>query len=201
MAQENLDRRVQRTRRLLQEALLELILEKGYDRITVQNIIDRADVGRSTFYTHYLDKKDLLESGLEPLRQELGQHLAGEDRAEGSEWLLLPSLALFRHTGQHHDLYKAMIGGKGTDIVIKAMDEALGAHARAHLDELIAERGSPSVPAHLIVTHLVGALQALLTWWLDSDMPYSPEAMHDIYRQMAIPAVAAVFDRTVSILT
>ena len=65
MKNDNIDRRVQRTRQLLNEALMALIVEKGYDAITVQNLIDRANLGRSTFYAHYQDKDDLLLSGME----------------------------------------------------------------------------------------------------------------------------------------
>src|SRR5687767_3562998 len=61
------DRRVRRTRRLVQQALVELILEKGYDAVTVTDIIDRADVGRSTFYAHFTDKQDVLFSNLDEL--------------------------------------------------------------------------------------------------------------------------------------
>ena len=196
MTKRNVDRRVQRTRQLLRDALIALILEKGYDKITVQNIIDRANLGRSTFYAHYLDKEDLLESGLEKLRKELGQHLAGEDAVEGSEWLLLPSLALFRHTGEYHHLYKAMIGGKGIDVVVKTIHDALIAHAQTHLEQLVAKGEQPSVPPLVIVTYLVGALQALLTWWLDNDMPYPPEQMDEMFRQLTKPGVAAVFRKT-----
>ncbi len=196
MAKKNVDRRVQRTRQLLHHALIALVLEKGYDKITVQDIIDRANIGRSTFYAHYLDKEDLLEKSLEPLRQELGQHLAEEDTVEGSVWSLLPSLALFRHTGQHHHLYKAMIGGKGIDIVVKTIRDALIAHAQTHLEQLAATGGQPSVPPLVIITYLVGALQALLTWWLDADMPYSPEQMNEMFQQLTIPGVSAVFGET-----
>jgi AcrR family transcriptional regulator len=64
------DRRIQRTRRLLQDALVGLILEKGYEAITVQDILDRANVGRSTFYEHFYDKDDLLLSSFEFLRDD-----------------------------------------------------------------------------------------------------------------------------------
>ena len=67
------DRRVQRTRTLLTRALMELIVEKGYQAITVQDIIDRANLGRSTFYAHFLDKEDLLMSGLEEVVHQLIQ--------------------------------------------------------------------------------------------------------------------------------
>jgi len=195
MVKGKVDRRVQRTRQLLHDALTALILEKGYDKITVQDIIERANVGRSTFYAHYLDKQDLLESGLERLRDELGRNLTGDDAAESAEWTLLPTLELFRHTGQHHDLFRAMIGGTGIDVVVRTIDEALTAHAQALLAELVAERGQPSVPARVMVTYLVGALLALLTWWLDNDMPYPPEQMDQIFQQLTEPGVLAVFGK------
>ena len=196
MAKRTVDRRVQRTRQLLQDALIALILEKGYDRTTVQNIIDRANVGRSTFYAHYLDKEDLLKRGMERLHDELGQNLAGECAVEDSEWSPLPSLALFRHTGETHHLYRAMIGGKGIDVVKKAIEDALIAHARTYLDQLEAEGRCSSVQPPIMVTYLVGALLALLTWWLDHELPYSPEQMDVMYRQLTAPGVMAVLGKT-----
>ena len=74
MGSRKVDRRIQRTRQLLDNALIELILEKEYDKITVQNIIDQANVGRSTFYAHYLDKDDLLEKSMERTMEEFGPH-------------------------------------------------------------------------------------------------------------------------------
>ena len=69
-----MDRRIQRTRQLLHEALIELIQEKGYEAVTVQDILDRANLGRSTFYLHYRDKEELLLSGFERLRDEFEAH-------------------------------------------------------------------------------------------------------------------------------
>ena len=66
-----IDRRVARTRRTLHEALIRLIMRKGYDALTVQEIIDEADIGRATFYAHYRGKDDLLRGGFERLRGEL----------------------------------------------------------------------------------------------------------------------------------
>jgi AcrR family transcriptional regulator len=66
-----IDRRAARTRRTLHDALIRLILRKGYDALTVQEIIDDADVGRATFYAHYRGKDDLLRGGFERLRNQL----------------------------------------------------------------------------------------------------------------------------------
>ena len=94
MEQAKHDRRSQRTRQLLSDALVALILEKRYDAITVQDILDRANVGHSTFYTHFYDKDDLLLSDLDALLARLHQVI--DDGSHGPS-VLVPSLALFRH--------------------------------------------------------------------------------------------------------
>ncbi len=193
MENKKVDRRIQRTRQLLQDALIALILEKGYDKITVQNIIDQANVGRSTFYAHYLDKDDLMESSVEQLRAELGQHMA-EASPDGGKEAYLPSLALFRHTQKQHHLYKAMIGGRGIEIVVKAIQEGITAHALAHFEG--AERAGKrlAVPIEILTTHLASSLQTLLTWWLDNDMPYSPEQMNEMFLQLVTEGINAVIE-------
>src|SRR5438876_1337529 len=109
------DRRTARTREMLYSALIALILRKGYDGISVQDIIDEANVGRSTFYDHYTGKEELLRSGFERLRS----HLTDRQRAtraptgEQRNRTLGFSLAMFEHAQSHHDLYRAMAGGRG----------------------------------------------------------------------------------------
>jgi AcrR family transcriptional regulator len=195
MQAERIDRRVQRTRQLLLDALIALILEKGYDKITVQNIIDRANVGRSTFYSHYLDKEDLMENSMERLLQELGQHMAKAD-TDGEEEAFPPSLPLFRHTQKQHHLYKAMIGGGGIDIVVKAINDAIISHAQAHFERLEREGCHLLVPMPVVTTYLAGSLQTLLTWWLDNDMPYPPEQINHMFLQLTMPGISAALEQT-----
>jgi AcrR family transcriptional regulator len=119
------DRRVRRAKQRLNDALESLIIEKGYDKITVQDLIDRADVGRSTFYAHYETKDDLLVSWTE-LAEDMELHMAQEQTDAGS---IMPSLALFRHLAEYHDLYKAMIGSRGIDIATQMVHGRLLLHA------------------------------------------------------------------------
>ena len=103
------DRRSVRTRRNLGDALVALILKKGYDAITVQDIIDEADVGRSTFYMHYTGKEDLLRASFETLRSVLAEAAVAERGKTGEP---LPfSLALFEHACAHKHIYRALGGG------------------------------------------------------------------------------------------
>lgn len=189
MANQKTDRRIQRSRQLLQDALITLILQKGYDKITVQEIIDEANVGRSTFYAHFLDKDDLMAGSLEKLREELHQHM---DETGGAEEAAIAGLALFRHTQEQHHLYKAMIGGRGIDIVVKALHEALTSHAQAYFEKVERESGPLAVPVPVMTTYLAGTLQTLLRWWLDNDMPYPPEQMNEMFMQLVMGGITAV---------
>src|SRR5258706_10394854 len=139
------DRRSQRTRQLVHTALIELMLERRYDEITVQDIIDRANVGRSTFYAHYLDKEDLLVSGftqvLDALRQHMEQHQQGD-------WRTPPGLAFFfQHVQTHHQLYKALVRGGGIELLYKKGHERLRQNIEQHLVALVPAGRTPAAPA------------------------------------------------------
>ncbi|HSB02983.1 MAG TPA: TetR/AcrR family transcriptional regulator, partial [Anaerolineales bacterium] len=115
------DRRSQRTRHLLSEAFVELLRKKGYNAITVSDIIERADIGRSTFYSHYRDKDDLFVSELDRVIEVLSRHIP-----EQEEMPFFPSLGLFRHVGEQYELYKALLWTPGIDLLIKHMQTSLG---------------------------------------------------------------------------
>src|SRR5574337_330145 len=111
MTKKILDRRIRRTRKLLQDALLSLILEKSYDEVTVQDVIDRANVGRSTFYAHFQGKEDLFLSEFEELRMQFEDHLASQPIISSDPWDM--SLMMFRHAQDQRQLYKALAGKQG----------------------------------------------------------------------------------------
>ena len=108
------DRRSMRTQRILHEALMALMQEKRYDDITVQDIIDRANVGRSTFYSHYRDKEDLMISGLMGLMEILSQMVSRPSKTGVDR--LLPTQELFEHVQEHQNLFRGMVRGRGLEI-------------------------------------------------------------------------------------
>ena len=174
------DRRVRRTEQRLNDALESLIIEKRYDKITVQDLIDRADVGRSTFYAHYETKDDLLLSWTQ-LADDMELHMA-QDQTDAES--ITPSLALFRHLGEYHHLYKAMIGGGGIDIVTEMIHSRLLRHARSELERRPDASDQTTIPIEVRAGFLASSLLALLTWWLDNDMPYPPESMDEMYQEL-----------------
>lgn len=192
------DRRVRRTRRLLREALLALILEKGYDHVTVQDVLDRADIGRATFYSHFHDKDDLLVSGFEELRESLRQRLAAGVRAHdhSSDQGMEITRVLFDHAGNHRPLYSALVGKRGGGVILARAHEELAALLAEHFEDAVTQhRLQPVVPPEVMVQYLVSALLGLLTWWLDGEMPYTPEEMSRSFGQLTHTGVGSALGR------
>jgi AcrR family transcriptional regulator len=186
---ETSDRRVQRTRRALHQALIELILEKRYDKITVQDIIDRADVGRSTFYAHFLDKDDLLVQGLAMFSDRLQAHLETPEHHGEEPEHVLHSLTFFRHADMHHELYRAMQEGGGADVIMEAARKHLSNDIDGHLSTRFPDGTGADIPVPVITNFLAGAMLSVLMWWLDAGRPYSPEEINAMFRQLAMGAV------------
>lgn len=190
MAKKTLDRRIQRTRGVLQEALVALILEKGFEAVTVQDIIDRANVGRSTFYAHFQDKEDLFVSGFDHLRIQFEEQLLGQSPTEANPWTL--SLVMFKHAQDYRRVYKALVGEKGGHTMLAHIQKFLMAHIDEHLKTQLPARKKSKIPLEILTVYVVNSLTALLTWWLDNDSPYSAEQMNDFYRQLVQPGVEAI---------
>lgn len=183
-----MDRRVARTRALLRNAHLALVVEKGYDAVTVEDICRAANVGRSTFYAHYADKDDLHRSGLETLRQQLAAHAAERDHGGGvsAERLLAFSLPMLEHAREHLDLYRALAGSRGGAAAVETIRDILQSQVRA---ELPREAGGDAL-RELTVQHLVGAYLAVLTWWLDGGAKQAPEQVDAAFRRLAISGLS-----------
>lgn len=180
------DRRTQRTRQTLSHALIDLIQEKRYAAITVQDICDRANVGRSTFYAHYRDKDDLLASNFQEVMDSLGSQI---QLREGQ--LVFPVTPLFQHVQEHHHLYKALAWGGGFDVLLRAGQRQWHAQIEAQLATLLDDGRSPALPLEVVTAYLAGALQNMLLWWLERKMPYSPERMGEMFQQLVMPGVNA----------
>jgi AcrR family transcriptional regulator len=182
------DRRVRRTRQLLRSALLSLIEEKGYERITVQDILDRADVGRSTFYAHYRDKDDLLRSGFEEIRSTLTEEPGHPAMGEGKPDFLDPMVVVFRHVDAHRALWRPLVRKGGADLVLRMLRESVTDLVREHFRTHFDPEGDLRVEAAL--QFVVGACMSLVIWWPEEERDcLSPEEMHSIFRGLAMQGV------------
>ena len=184
------DRRVRRTRRSLIDALIALIVERGYDRITVQDILDRADVGRSTFYAHFRDKDALLLSSFDELRDDLRRDMDALTPGEMPDDPAHPVSVVFRHAYDHRPIYRALCGRQGGNVIdghLRAMfGTLLGDHLRPHL----AAAGS-SLPPAVVTEFYASALIGVLKCWVNDDFPYSPHEVAAAYGALAAPGIMA----------
>lgn len=186
------DRRIARSQQLLRNALVSLIEEKGFEALTVQEIIDRANVGRATFYAHFDNKEDLLMSGFDGLRATLQarQRAALAHAAGGDERLLAFSYEVFAHVNEYRAVSRAMVGKQSGAAVQRVLHKLLVDLVRDDVKAIMrgAER---TLPREALAQFIAGALFGLLLWWLEEKKPMSPEAMNDLFRSWVLPAIAA----------
>lgn len=183
--QRSKDRRSVRTRRNLGDALVVLILKKGYEAITVQDIIDEADVGRSTFYMHYTGKEDLLRASFESLRIVLSE-AAAVTRGKGGEPLPF-SLSLFEHACAHKHIYRALAGGRGGVVVGKQMRLVLSEVVRKE----VANDADDGIPAEIRVQFVADAFLAVLSWSIGRKPALPPPRMDAVFRRLVLHGLSA----------
>jgi AcrR family transcriptional regulator len=162
-----MDRRIQKTKKQLSQALIQLILEKGYENVTVQDILDKAEVGRSTFYAHYENKDLLLVDGPRNLGLSL---FCGESSCPGF-------LRLFEHGSGNLPLAKAMLGKKGGNILMDSFRSQIAEVVREHYkDRFSRTKRDGAMLAHL--SQAAGAaVCCLLRSWVDGDPMFTAEEM------------------------
>jgi AcrR family transcriptional regulator len=192
------DRRVQRTHKLLREALLELILESGYEALSVQDIIDRANVGRATFYAHFDNKEDLLVSGFEALRASLRERQVGAlSSADDVDVRMFAfSYDMLAHVDEHRHLFRAMTGKRSGVAVQNVLRKLVIDLVRDDLRAMLARSAADSAVTDPAVTDaavefIVGGLFGMLKWWLGGKARVSVQEVNASFRRFAIPAAMA----------
>jgi len=167
--------RVRRTQKLLREALIELIEERGFEALTVGELSERAMVSRAAFYRNYQDKYDLVEQ----IFEEAMSALLGAVGDLGTEHPLEIWVTFFEHIAQYDRLYRALLGSKGSPWFVRKM--------RADLSDLVKERGhlphgpdASSRAVHTFSDEFVPDLVSTMfveaiTWWLEHGRPYTPK--------------------------
>lgn len=189
MRNTKIDRRSERSRRLLSNALIALMLERRYDTITVQDILDRADIGRSTFYAHYLDKEDLLVSNFKQVLDALILHIAP---AEPGQVAPLSLARFFRHIQEQQQLYRALVRGGGIDLLYQQSHRQLRERIETQLGAQLPAGSAATAPIALIADYMAGAALTMLRWWLEHGMAVTPEELDELFQQLVLPGVRQV---------
>jgi AcrR family transcriptional regulator len=186
------DRRVVRTRDALGDALVALMHETPFRAITVQQVLDRAHVSRSTFYAHYRDKDDLFFSDVDEFFERMATQLS---RRREASTRVAPVRELFAHVAEWQKFHAALVtSGKVHDVL--ELGQAHFARAiDARLRALPAAAGLAPTRRTAMAHALAGALVALLAWWLDHGAAGSPAELDDLYHQMVWSGVCAQLPR------
>ena len=193
MAGKATDRRVQRTQQGLQTALLALIQERGYEALTVQDIIDRANVGRATFYAHFDNKEDLLVSRLDMLRSSLqARQREARRTSRRVDQTFAYSHEMFVHVDEHRTVFRSMVGKRSGAIIQQLFHKMLVDLVREDVKGLAPPKAVAGTPIEA-VTHLIaGGLFGLILWWVDGPAKLSVDDVDALVRRLAVPALAAI---------
>ncbi|MEU0932545.1 MULTISPECIES: TetR/AcrR family transcriptional regulator [unclassified Embleya] len=181
------DRRVRRSRRALRQALVDLVLEKGFQPITVEEITARADVARATFYAHYRDKDDLLVGIVRDLAEDRERLLPAVVQAQTRGFTGLPVRYIFEHAEQERDVYRVILRGEGDGRALREFTAIICDRVEQVFRERAEEHGAtPRVPLDVVARAWTGELVGVLTWWVEADTGYSATEITTHLRDLSV---------------
>jgi AcrR family transcriptional regulator len=182
-----IDRRVRRTRNALTDALMSLMASGGYRRLSIDSVLDRAKVARSTFYAHFRGKDDLLRENIQRLRALAEASMSGP--ATPQRRLLNFNRAFYGHAGRNRSLYVSLRrDADAGQSVFRKMQSLL---AEVASDELSAA-GCPAELLDSTVEFVTGAQWALLVWWLEKKPHLEPAEVHARFEKLMTPVLSAL---------
>jgi AcrR family transcriptional regulator len=197
-----MDRRVRKTRRALREAMLNLMEEKGYDQVTIEELTNRADIGRTTFYLHYNAKQDLL---IEQFGELMDQLVAQLSQIPLSAWSQdgdmmavdshpnRPICMIFQHAAENEELYRIVLQGEGVDQAAERLQAIMTNAVNAYLSHKLGDESEQltlQIPIDVFANYFAGALLGVIKWWLEAGMPYTSQEMEAMFFQMFLPGAS-----------
>ncbi len=181
-----IDPRVRRTRRLLRDALVALILEKDYASISIKEITDRADVAYITFFRHYNGVDELLmevlDEGLAELLQHIGT-LAGKTESSAIE---AEGRLIFEFIKQRSDLLRILLKSQSVARIRKSVNNNISTMYQQSCTPL--QKPNSQIPIKVAGNHIATSLLSLIEWWLENKMSPPPAQMGKIYKTLIIDA-------------
>ncbi|WP_306317031.1 MULTISPECIES: TetR/AcrR family transcriptional regulator [unclassified Streptomyces] len=166
------DRRRRRTKRLLKDALVQLVLERGYDKVTVEDITEHADISRATFYKYHSDKQALLDQIVDDLQTELHTRTRPLALESHRGFTGKPVLELFRHALEERDTYRMIVRGEGNGRALRTFTDSRVASAAEVFTDRAAHFGvSVRIDPEVLARAWVGEQIGVLQWWLETDPP------------------------------
>lgn len=187
-----LDPRVQRTRQMFEEALLNLLEEKDYQKITVQEITKRASLNRATFYLHYYDKDELLEQCLDQALEELrtSVNMPEIEFQYHSDTPHPTFVRLFEQMMKNSRFYKIMLAEEKIPYFTEHVKKVIEQFVEQGSSFLEKDNIQQRVPSNIKNAYITSAYLGVIIWWLKNDMPYTPTYMS---KQLTIMSTVGPF--------
>ncbi|MBZ0277686.1 MAG: TetR/AcrR family transcriptional regulator [Anaerolineae bacterium] len=181
MGEDKIDRRVQRTRDLLRRTIIDLIREKGYDAITIQDITERANLGRTTFYLHYQSKDDLLLDHHADFMTHFNLNHIPPDQICGDA-PQAEMIAFLQQFFEGKAIYLALKQAKDAHVILRGIRETMTHNLVESLRAAFPDR-LPNMPLDVLANYIAGAQLSLVDWWLTTRTPYTAEQLAAILQQ------------------
>lgn len=163
--------------------------EKKYSNITIQEIIDRANVGRSTFYSHFDTKDELLISNIENIFEMLNEHITDYVEQAGNQSRLLPMTELFEHIMENSRLVKGLMSAESADLLFDKIQTFWNKKIEKYLNAKLSDGKEPKVPIIILTNHITSTSIELLKWWMNHNMPYTPQQMDQYFQELINPCI------------
>lgn len=153
-----------------------LVLERGYASVTVEDITERADLSRATFYGHYTDKDALLDAVVTELVEEMQRRLQPLVANSVKGFTGKPVLELFRHAAEECDAYRVVLRGEGDGRALRRfVDDRVAATSAIFAERAAAAGVQLRIPVDMLARAWVGEMVQVMAWWLEQGMPQSAE--------------------------
>lgn len=173
------DRRIEKTQSAIFTAFIELLQKKRYSAITVQEIIDRANIGRTTFYAHFPTKDDLLFASVDHMLLSMNSVLGGN--------FFLPSKEFFAHIKENNRLIKGLMSSETNDVLFVRFENLWDSRIEEYLVENNFDQ--KKIPIKIMAHHITSTFLELVKWWVNTDMSYTDEQMERYYRALILPCL------------
>ncbi|HLR70677.1 MAG TPA: TetR/AcrR family transcriptional regulator [Pseudogracilibacillus sp.] len=185
---ELIDLRIVKTKQFLRDALLELILENGFESITVKNLTERAQINRSTFYAHYYDKYDLLERTIDEMLLSFAEEVAPKSVEELTEANIPKAFFLraFQYIHKHARFFTVMMGKNGIPSFQRQMLQIISQFMEDRLEKFHPQLDKMAVPKAFFISYVAHANLGIISYWLENDLKYSPQYMAEQLTNMTV---------------
>jgi AcrR family transcriptional regulator len=194
MRDETTDRRVQRTRQLLRSALVQLIMERGYDALSIQDITDKANLGRTTFYLHYQSKDDLLLDHHADLRNHFKLTTMNREELFG-ETPQPAVVTLLELMAENCYMYTAIRSAKDAHVLLRGIRSQIKVALCESLTSIF-PNSTPNMPLDVLTEYIVGAQLSLIDWWMTTRTLYDAVQIATMLHQLQRAAVCDAYGIT-----